>query len=213
MRSLVKPLCFQVPDSDMEVFGALRQSVRERVLLLLSLFESIHAAPKVKRACKDLAEQCGHQRGLTAHVLRTKYFLFKRGTAEFPPGDWRLLVDRAKAGALWQRQERVRVPDGTWEFFQSLCVTKGRGKAREAWMELCDQWRRWRAGDASAAIPGYVSCPAPDPRTDLPRGWTFSGFRKRLSVDVSGIPGGRSCEITIRPIHSGTRSQNQNDPL
>jgi hypothetical protein len=162
-------------DVNKELFGKLRAKVQAKVLALLDAFAVIDAAPHKMRACEEIAARNGQQRGLTAHVLYGKYWLFKRGNAEFGAGDWRLLVDRAQAGALWQA-ERVRVPDATWEYFQSLCATKQRGKAREAWMELCDQWRRWRAGDESAAIPGYVSCPAPDPRTDLPRGWTFSNL-------------------------------------
>jgi|GEM_PF-5087790 hypothetical protein len=163
--------------NDPELLSKLRPRVREKVLALLEAFDVIDAAaPKLKmETCRALAEKLGHQRGLTAHVLYGKYWLLKRGNSQFPAGDWRLLVDRTQAGKLWQ-QDRVRVPVATIEYFQSLCARKQRGKALEAHVELVDQWRRWRAGDESAAIPGYLSCPPADPKTDLPKGWTFSNL-------------------------------------
>src|SRR6185436_13654157 len=93
-----------------ELFSSLRSKVQAKVKALLAAFAVIESAPNVMQACAEIAARNGHQRGLTASVLYGKYFLFRRGNAEFPPGDWRLLVDPSQAGALWQA-ERVRVPD------------------------------------------------------------------------------------------------------
>lgn len=51
--------------------------------------------------------------------------------------------------------------------------------AQQVFRMIVQQWRDWRAGDVTKAIPGYLTPPEPTWKTGLPLGWSYSNLTKK----------------------------------
>mgnify|MGYP003131412609 CR=1 FL=1 len=85
-------------------------------------------------------------------------------------GDWSVLVPRNGNG-------QSGLPPAFVEFWRGLCERHQR-KSYTAWKELLGEWARWRRGDDSATIPGYVHPPAPQKGKAYPVGWSYKNLNK-----------------------------------
>jgi hypothetical protein len=144
-----------------------------------------------------------NERGWSAKTLHSLYLAF---TA--PGGSWRVLVDRAKAGPNWQNHlSRSGLPDGFVDHLSSLWARNQRNKFKSAYTLLTAQYRRWAAGDPTAAIPGYGCCPLPDPDSldDLPAGWSYSNLLQAAKS--------RSQDFTRKLIQIGPKAASNIGPM
>lgn len=90
---------------------------------------------------------------------------------------WR--VDGWRALTLNYRCGLEPLPANFIQFWKTLVLQFGvRRGVRQAHHELVRRYNSWRKGDASAAIPGYASCPERDAGTDLPAGWTYKNLAR-----------------------------------
>lgn len=166
---------------------------------LLGAFCEIHSADSKQLACKVQAIAFQGRRGFSASRLASKYYDFVRS------GDWRVCVDKAKAGPEWYRTTGTFVPRETIEYYKQLCIENQR-KSRPAWRKLIAQWQRWRNGDKRAAVPGYDDCP-PDCGRGWPEGWSYDNLQRhapsRFELTAARI--GRSAAYKHRPLVFTTR--------
>ena len=167
-------LCFHVPPCDDAEFASLpnsrRNPLRDDVRYRLVAMKRLHDSPVKLREAKALAAAWNRRRGFKPNTLLRLYYEF------ITSGDWRVLVDRHRAGKAW-RIHKGSADDhgiaGRPEFiteFKRRCEENQRciaGAIRSLRADL----RAWRRGDRSRAIPGYDRPPADDPATGLPHGW------------------------------------------
>ena len=188
----------EIPQSDQVEFSRLPQDVRQDLLALLEVVQTVHLAPARHAACKALAEAHAHRRGFTAASLLRKYYSFIASG-----GDWRSLLDRARAGADWwlATRERAPLPPDFIDYWKGLCERNQR-KCRPAWSELIRQWKEWRAGDRAQALPGYTTCPEPDPATDRPAGWSYANLmqHKPSKFELVAARNGPRAAAPYRPL-------------
>lgn len=174
-------------------FAHLPERVRREVSTTLRVMECIHRARTVNQGCQAQAAKFAGRRGFSAPSLRRKYDAFRASG-----GDWRVLIDRAKAGPDWQERD-VRLPRDFVDYWKSLC-DRNKRKWRPAHGALRRQWQLWREGDRSQAIPGYAQPPAPEPGTDLPAGWSYRNLTRsqylptRFETDATRVGRTRALE-------------------
>jgi hypothetical protein len=106
--------------------------------------------------------------GVAFGTLKTKWFAFdKRGVAA--------LVNRAKFPGT-----RTGLPALFKQHVRAMHELHQRNNTgRNVFRMIVDQWRGWRAGDSTKAIPGYTTPPEPLPETGLPRGWSEGNLSRR----------------------------------
>lgn len=74
------------------------------------------------------------------------------------------------------------LPQAFLDFLAHLWAQNQRDKFSSVYSKLVIRYRAWRAGEKSAAIPGYAECPEPGRNsTDLPSGWTYSNLKKAVT--------------------------------
>ncbi|MGE9271601.1 MAG: hypothetical protein ACQKBU_12420, partial [Verrucomicrobiales bacterium] len=83
-------------------------------------------------------------------------------------GDWQVLVPKNGNG-------QTGLPPAFVEYWRALCERHQR-KNYTAWKELLGELSRWRRGDDSAAIPGYVHPPANQIGKAYPAGWSYKNL-------------------------------------
>lgn len=198
-RVLARQLLFSVPEEDLCPFARLPEAVRNAVLRLLGAFGAIHASDNKKQACTEQAMSFGCERGFTADSLKRKYYAYVRS------GDWRVCLDKAKAGPEFYRTESSYLPAEFVEHWRGLCERNQR-KCKPAWRALLDQWKRWRGGDRKSAVPGYEKCPA-DSGRGWPEGWSYENLQKRAPsrFELTAARIGRSAAYKHRPLVFTTR--------
>lgn len=147
----------------------LPRAVREEIETLLKAFAFIAPARFLQRACKEQAARMNLP-GFSWVTLRKKFYEYRACA------DWRVLINRAK------HPETIRVPVLTnefWDFWFSVCLMGQRGKVKSAHRRLLARLARWRAGDKSAAIPGYDAPPPNAPGFSYPAGWSYQNLNAR----------------------------------
>ncbi len=201
-------LLFTIPEDDASqaLFHSLpntaKAPVRDDVDRTLLALESIHGAAKVNPEIKRLATAYSGRPGFTFNSLRAKYYWYTRtgkkdqyGNVEFPPGDWRMLVNwskvpvRNRPGQTALGSNNTGLPSAFIEYLKGLYGSNQR-KSEPAIRKL---YALWRAGES---IPGYGTweewfqsenphLPLPDHcPPDLPRGWHKSNLRKHIPADA-----------------------------
>lgn len=177
-------LC-RIPRADLDAFAALNHRARQLVRRRLRAMRLIHSAPPGGRyaVCLSLAAACHGERGWSAKNLLKLYAAWRDAGHS-----WRALVDAAVAGPAWHSQLiRPGLPEPFLDYLAQLWTSRQRDKFRAAWHQLIAQYRRWQAGDPSAAIPGYDACPTPAPHSiaDLPAGWSYPNLLRAVSHRAS----------------------------
>jgi len=172
-----------VPADDLDLFAGLNDRARKLVQRRLRAMRLIENSPSTWSGCQTIAAMYPGERGWSAKSLHRLYTDFVQND-----GNWRTLVDASIAGALWQNHSTpFGLPDAFLDYLAQLWGRRQRDKFMPAYQKLILQYRRWRAGDESAAIPGYPQCPEPDSLSDddLPFGWTYSNLKSALNKRVS----------------------------
>jgi hypothetical protein len=182
-------LIFAVPPE--EASAACREGVPVEVMAevrtLLEIMRSIHGARKVRPEAKRQSALCANR--WQANTLVAKYYLFIRGDASatptLEPGNWRLLLNRAKAPVA--RKNEAVLKFAFFEFWRKLGESNSRVWSA-AHTELIQIWKTgfgFPRGTTPAKrytkIPGYDVWPAADSATGIPEGWTAGNLMRHTS--------------------------------
>src|SRR6185295_476494 len=104
-----------------------------------------------------------------------KYATFLRKWYCYRDRGWRGLINRARH----PKDRGVGLPQQFVQFWRGILEDHQRDRTgKAAFRQLTMQWRAWRAGDDSLAIPGYELPPPPDVSTGFPRGWSIPNLRR-----------------------------------
>ena len=181
-----RDLLFTIPDDDLDLFGGLLPRARDQVRRRLKAMRRIHRAvadgKSARSECLVIAAALGHERGWSLDRLQALWREFAT------TGNWTVLVDSALAGPAWYQSLDTRaLPAAFLDHLASKWAMRQRDKFAAVFGEISMQLHRWRAGDRSAAIPGYASCPPPAPGStdDLPAGWTYGNLLRAVKPRVS----------------------------
>jgi hypothetical protein len=185
-------LSFSVPESDAREFSGLPAEARTRVHWFLAVFRSIASATAKTKACAAVAE--------SAEIhFNTVYNTWK---AFVRTGDWRVCLDKRKTPEFWKRDtsKAIGLPHEFTEFWKDLCEDNQRA-FKPAHRLLRLQYRRWRNGDQTQAVPGYPFCPPPAPGSSLPRGWNYSNLLHHVpnEIELAAARGGRTAALKLMP--------------
>lgn len=168
-------LAFHIPQDEAADFARLPAKSRDRVRWLLTVMRSIAAAGGKVKACQEIAA--------AARVhFNTIYQPWLRFSAS---GDWRELIDRRHTSEFWKRDTSkiIGLPAEFISEWKTRVEDNDRA-ARAAHLHLIRDWKQWRAGDLTKALPGYTRCPDPAPGSNVPRGWTYSNLLNHMPCDV-----------------------------
>jgi hypothetical protein len=195
MRTLAT-LAFEIPMNDSREFYGLPAATRDRVRWLLQCMRSIAAAPKKTTACQEIAEGAGM-------CFNAIYGIWRRFSET---GDWRVLIDKRKTSEFWKRDETkvIELPADFITEWKRRCELNDRAM-RPAHAQLVRDWKAWRAGDLTRAIPGYTRCPDPAPGGRLPRGWTYSNLLNYQPTDVE-LVAARKGRVEAKKLLPGIRT-------
>jgi len=201
------PAAFSIPASAQAEFIALPEPARAQVLSRLKVMQSIAASGNKRATCRFYAARLRGVRGGSAQRFYTLYFAYRKS------GDWRVLLDHAKAGIkLTGSACHAALPRAFREFWKSLCEeNKRRGGDKAAHRVLLAIWRTHfhpTMRKPVREIPGYLRWPEADPGTGAPQGWTYSNLSRHspnaFEKMVARI--GRSAAGAHRPLVYGTRA-------
>jgi len=166
---------YSIPESDSLEFHSLPIDVQEDVRLMLGILRRINGSAKgVQAKIRAEARLLQDRRGYSRASINRKRSLYKESG-----GDWRVLVDHARAKDLTGQ----KLPPDFIEFWKAL-VDENHRKCRPARRKLV---RMWQAGES---IPGYGTWqewflrenegrplpPACPP--DLPDGWSYRNLMR-----------------------------------
>jgi hypothetical protein len=153
-----------IPQSELvSSYAPLKQSIKRELAIWLSFVDAMNSAgSRNARVVADYAAKIGRSQ---AH-LRRKWTEFRQSS-----GDWKVFINRAKAGAQYWNTDRLVLPQTFIEHLRTIFPANQR-KCRPAWRKLIEQWRCWYRGEA-CPIPGYPECPPPDSHGKHPVGWSY----------------------------------------
>lgn len=168
-------LCFEIPTEDAAEFAALPAKTRDRVRWLLTVMRAIASSGAKVRSCREIASAADKH-------FNTIYQPWLRFSAT---GDWRELIDRRHTSEFWLRDASkiIGLPAPFISEWKTRVEANDRA-ARAAHLHLIRDWKLWRAGDLTKALPGYPRCPDPAPGSKVPRGWTYSNLLNHMPADV-----------------------------
>ena len=169
-------LTFSIPHEDAREFAGLPQKSRDRVNWLLDVMRAIAGADRGRvKLCEQIAT--------AAKLHRNSIYNVWKSFSE--SGDWRKLIDRRHTSEFWIRDEskKVGLPPAFVTEWQSRCDANQRA-FKPAWRILIRDWKQWRNGDLTKAMPGYDRCPEPAPNTRIPKGWNYSNLLQYVPTDV-----------------------------
>lgn len=157
-------LTFAVSNDRQYFVESIPAKVQTEVNLLLEICRRIHESSNKAAAIRAIAAlpENRSRKGFSESSLGRKYYAYAQS------GDWRDLVNRAKAPA-----EKVGLPLAFAQFFKKLCGQNQRC-CSQAMRDLLIIWRTRHTPEHKLvkAIPGYAEWPVADPRTGVPEGWT-----------------------------------------
>ncbi len=158
----------QIPTND-PTWQRLKDSVRREALMWESILNNVHAAANRSEAIRLAAHE---HRGFSRKNICGRYYRVKsRG--------WSACVNWSKVAG------RKALPALFVEYWIKLNEAHQRDlSGLRAYDKLKQQYRRWRSGDLTAAIPGYAECP-PAIASGLPRGWHYSNLMRILRARQS----------------------------
>lgn len=180
-----RPFSFAVPaDQAAALAASVPLEEMQRVRTLLCALAEIHSAPKILPACRRLASGL-NRRGWSPFRLRQVYYRYISGTAEYPAGDWRILLDKTKA-RLDRPLSQTNLPAGRRVAFIEFWRKIGEDFHQD-WAAAHDELLRiWRTGHNHLGrqftqIPGYESWPDADPHLGHPAGWSYANLMRHQS--------------------------------
>lgn len=199
--AVAKAVTYSIPSEDAAELSALPAEVQVDVLERLSAMEKIAASDSILSGARSIAALSLGKRGWSVARLRTQSACYSRS------GDWRVLLNAAKAGPAHYRS------GGSVDHLPVLC-NKAFAEYVRSEIELCQRnskqahrniiarWNRWRAGDLKSAIPGYKVCPPVGENGLFPDGWSYDNMIIRLKPDKADLARarqGQSAASQYRP--------------
>lgn len=185
-------MTFTIPDSDTREFLSLPTEARNRVDWFLGVLKSVASAKAKTKACQSIADSAE----MHFNTIYNTWKAYKQS------GDWRVLLDKRKTPELWKRDtsKAIGLPFAFTEYWKTLCEQNQRA-FKPAHRILRLQYRRWKNGDQSEAIPGYDHCPAPAPGASLPRGWNYSNLLLHVptEIELTAARQGRTAALKLLP--------------
>ena len=170
---------------------------------LLAMLSDIDASKKVQPACKRLAAQMQRSpcivpsgerltrlKTWSADTLRAKYYAYTRGTNEYPAGDWRICLDKAKAPIDRATPTGHGVPATRRPAFVEFWRKLGEDNVQDwsaAYNELIQIWKtghgfaRTATSKPYTSIPGYSAWPEEYPSLGHPDGWSYANLMRHVS--------------------------------
>lgn len=184
-------------NGDLDLYAHLSRSVKEEAADWFAMVSELNDAENKSAVLRKFAARLNKS---VAQCTR-KYYEWLNGNDLYPSGDWRLLINRRKAGPNWYQSSdpsiQQSLPPKFIDHLRFLFGRNQRAKCETQYRELLRQWKRWRNGDPTAAIPGYQNCPEPDPdcirAEEHPRGWSYRNLiryrqpRVELALETVGI--------------------------
>lgn len=172
-----RELFFGIPPKDLQFLATeLPEEVQQDVRRMLKVLQAIHFAKNKDAECKRLAalmQRESSRRGYSAVTLRRHYYNFRA------TGDWRVLINRAKAPV-----QTSGLPPVFINFWRGLCDNHQRNCA-SAHADLLHIWRTKFDFNRKphTSIPGYENWPAAEPTTSIPSGWSYENMIRHAPDD------------------------------
>ena len=177
-------LLFHIPRVDLVRFTGLlpraRKLVERRLRAMKRIARAVAAGRTPRSECVAIANAMSGERGWGLCVLQNLWREFST------TGDWSVLVDASLAGPMWYSTLQTNhLPHAFLDHLASGWALHQRDKFASVFSDLKIRLIRWRAGDKTAAIPGYIEPPQDDPKTGLPPGWTEGNLWRATKPRVS----------------------------
>ena len=176
-------MTYTIPAADTAHFATLPLEVQREVHLRLKAVARIATARSARAGAAEVARELTGMTGFSDKRLMANHTDYVASC-----GDWRVLVNKAKAGAAWWRRANpgATVAENTvfLEWVKAQFERDQRG-SRNAWRTIIRRWRDWQStGDARWSIPGYGTAPAADTRTgEIPAGWSYDNLMRLAQPD------------------------------
>lgn len=182
-----------VPDQDAWEFQEIRAAAKDKARRLHQVAERVASAPKNRRT--STYQECAAELGVSFNTL------YKPISEFLKSGDWRHLIDRTLAGSrFWISSNQTSLPADFLTFWHGL-VEDNQRAAKPAYNVLMDRLRRWRAGDSTAALPGFVVPPANAPHCRHPRKMSYRDLLRATPSDIEATAArnGRAAAMKLLP--------------
>jgi hypothetical protein len=155
-----------VPCEHLDEINTLTDKQRAFLAEAFRAFKIIASAKTISKG----ARQAAHHTRWSAKRVADLYREYRKAG-----GDWRAIVPGWHGG-------EGELPIAFVDFWRELCERNQR-KCRPAHVSLMARLARWRAGDHTAAIPGYPTPPRDQRGKDHPRGWSYSHLMRHKPAD------------------------------
>lgn len=199
-----------IPHRELEQFALLPDAAKEEFARWAAVIATAMAPGAKRSGCR--ASDAAVKLGCSAAHVRRKLSEFRNGTAEYPAGDWRILLNRAKAGpSFWNSGRALALPEEFVDFVWDFFGRNQRGKCRTQYRALIARWQKWRKGDRASAMPGYDECPAPAANGRHPESWSYRNLMHRVKArphartEMALMTIGTAAAIATLPGVPGTR--------
>lgn len=203
-----------IPHQDLDEYSRLRDTAK---IELSHWADAVREITDATHGIGDLIANWAVTLGCSPGHIRKQLGRWRSGTADFDAGDWRILVNKARAGVAWWGGQADPLPEAFLDHVAGFHGQNQRGKFRTQYRALIRQWDRWRQGDPTAKLPGYPECPAPDPAGRHPVGWSYRNLlrltkarphhRAELAIHTLGtaaalklLPGVPGTREGVRPL-------------
>ena len=204
----VRVLSFDIPTEDHDEFYALSADVQRDVRNRLDAMRTLSQARSVRAGALMVSALMEKRAGWSVQRLCTQWREYSTS------GNWRVLLNRAKAGPTHYRNSGsiADLPAASNKIFREwvmMMIERCQRNGGQAYKEIIAQWRRWRAGDQSARIPGFSIPPEPAMHGFHPVGWSRDNIM-RMSSDIADLTRariGQSAAARFSPSILTTRVQ------
>lgn len=205
MTTNLPTLTFGLPWQDpkfLRLPEQVQQVVRARLAIMQRMRDAVAAGKPVRDAARDLCAEAASGRGWRTGTVLKLWYAFLKAV-----GDWKVLVDRAKAGPAWW-SNRDEMPREFIEFLSSELSMRQRGKFNSAYEKLMRRLKAWRQGDEAMAIPGYEAPPFNAPFKDHPEGWSSRNLRRLVKETKRG----GASDYALKLIQIGSKAASEFTP-
>jgi hypothetical protein len=151
-----------IPTEQYQEYAGLTTKQRTFVDEALHAFRIIAAASNIGKGARQAAYQTRWSAKRCADLYRT----YRKNQC-----DWRAIVPGWTGG-------NSNLPIAFVDHWRDLCERNQR-KCRPAHLALMASLARWRAGDQTAAIPGYRVPPRNQPGKNHPHGWSYQHLMRK----------------------------------
>lgn len=201
-----------IPQPQLEAFARLRDAAKAEFFAWADAVMELQSAVQDSRPLTPLYQKLAAKLSCSVRSVRRQFAKWLNGTDDYPAGDWRILVNHAKAGSRFLGEadgSNDSLPPDFIDFWRGLCGDNQR-KCRPQRRALLRRLEKWRAGDPTAAIPGYDS-PPPNTKGGLhASGWSERNLYRLLAnaqtrVELALERIGTAAAVAMLPGIPGTR--------